>query len=100
MKKLKTVAPNLKAGYGIIIEVGRNTATNTSVITVSRTDSVENKNDSSSGALEPSEVNSKTSMNTNNHKGVGNFDSNNNCSNNDFDDSTTDINMNHGDRND
>ena len=56
VKKLKTVAPNLKAGYGIIIEVGRNTATNTSVITVSRTATVENKNDSPSGALEPSEA--------------------------------------------
>jgi len=36
VKKLKIVAPNLKSGYGLIIEVGRDTNTNTSVITISR----------------------------------------------------------------
>ena len=100
VKKLKTVAPNLKAGYGIIIDVGRNTATNTSVITVSRTASVENKYDSSSGASEPSEANYNPSMDINNHKSIENFDSTNNGSKNDLDDSTNDLDMDHGDRND
>lgn len=36
LKKLKTVIPNFKAGYGIIINVGRNSKDNTSIITISR----------------------------------------------------------------
>ena len=36
VKKIKTVIPNFKAGYGIIINVGRNSKDNTSIITISR----------------------------------------------------------------
>ena len=62
MKKLKTVIPNFKAGYGIIINVGRNSKDNTSIITISRktatidntTISEDNPN-SSTGGTEPPE---------------------------------------------
>ena len=62
VKKLKTVIPNLKAVYGIVIEVGRNTTTNTSVITVSKkklTTTISNE-DPSSGGSEPPETKSTT----------------------------------------
>ena len=36
VKKIKTVIPNFKAGYGIIINIGRNSKDNTSIITISR----------------------------------------------------------------
>lgn len=100
VKKLKTVAPNIKAGYGVIIEVGRNTATNTSVITVSRKTIVENKVISYSGASESPEVISKSSMNTNDHKSVENCDSINDRHKKDLDDSSTSMDLNNGDRND
>jgi len=36
VKKIKTVIPNFKAGYGIIINVGRSSKDNTSIITIFR----------------------------------------------------------------
>ncbi len=65
VKKIKTVIPNFKAVYGIIITVGRNSKDNTSIITISRkttttttdktTISEDNPN-SSTGGMEPPEA--------------------------------------------
>jgi len=61
VKKIKTVIPNFKAGYGIIITVGRNSKDNTSIITISRktlgdkTINSEVNNNSSTGGTEPPE---------------------------------------------
>jgi hypothetical protein len=62
VKKLKTVIPNLKAAYGIIIEIGRNTTTNTSLITISRkkTTTIEYKDKPAFGGSEAPEANSTT----------------------------------------
>jgi|GEM_PF-2541321 len=63
VKKIKTVIPNFKAGYGIIITVGRNSKDNTSIITISRknatidnTSHLEDNHDSSTGGMEPPEA--------------------------------------------
>ena len=61
VKKIKTVIPNFKAGYGIIITVGRNSKDNTSIITISRktagdkTISSEHNNNLSAGGSVPPE---------------------------------------------
>jgi len=63
VKKIKTVIPNFKAGYGIIITVGRNSKDNTSIITISRKTTTtvnilisEDFLDSSTGGMEPPEA--------------------------------------------
>lgn len=57
VKKIKVVIPNLKAAYGLIIRVGRNTTTNTSIITIrKRTLEVDTKDLDSFGCSESSEV--------------------------------------------
>ena len=64
VKKIKTVIPNFKAGYGIIINVGRNSKDNTSIITISRKTATtsdktaisEDDPNSSTGGMEPPEA--------------------------------------------
>jgi hypothetical protein len=58
VKKLKTIIPNLKAAYSIIVEVGRN-KTNYSYITIGRKDSkavIADRVESASGGMEPLEA--------------------------------------------
>jgi hypothetical protein len=59
VKKIKTVSPNLKAAYGIIIQIGR-CSDNTSVITISK--KTKNTNRVSSGSTDVPEVNDTNSI--------------------------------------
>jgi len=63
VKKIKTVIPNFKAGYGIIINIGRTSKDNISIITISRKNTtidktviLEDNHDSSTGGTEPPEA--------------------------------------------
>ncbi|CAN5860920.1 hypothetical protein BH23THE1_BH23THE1_28320 [soil metagenome] len=99
VKKLKTIIPNLKAAYGIIIEIGRNTTINTSVITIGRKDSktVADKDESASGGMEPSEAIDSISHkqeNSENYSSTINYKKDTDNSAND------DVDKNIGDRND
>jgi hypothetical protein len=61
VKKLKIVIPNIKAAYGIIIEIGRNTTTNTSIISFSRKKTIiVYKDKPASGGTEAPDPNSTT----------------------------------------
>lgn len=93
VKKLKTVIPNLKAVYGIIIEIGRNTTTNTSVITISRKKTtIIYKDKPDSGGAEAPDANSTTLYKAENSEN-SNSTSNENTNANAF---TKDINKNKG----
>lgn len=69
VKKIKTIIPNLKAAYGIIVTIGRNTTDNTSVITICRKESkTVTKDRTSSGGTESSEVVESTSAKQENNE--------------------------------
>lgn len=98
VKKIKTIIPNLKAAYGIIVKIGRNTKDNTSVITICRKESELVTNDRTpSGGTESSEVIDSIShiqeSSENSNPGINVITN--------FDDSTdNDVDRNIGDRND
>jgi hypothetical protein len=100
IKKIKTIIPNLKAAYGIIVKIGRNTSTNTSVITIYRKESkavIKDKN--SSGGSEPTDVNDSISTKQENNENSSSTTNDNNTETGNSADGDA-VNKNIGDRND
>ncbi len=99
VKKIKTIVTNLKAAYGITVTIGRNTTTNTSVITICRKESkAVTKDKNSSGGSEASESNNTISTKPENNENSNSVinDDNTDCGNS----KNYDEDKNIGDRND
>lgn len=102
VKKINTIKPNLKASYGIIIEIDRNSNTNKSIVviyrkkkdttaTTSTSEGSENKDKPNSGGSEPPETYFSKSINSENNDTGENSKSENNVTKDQSHDNTSDL---------
>lgn len=101
VKRINTIRPNLKAGYGIIIEIDRNSSTNKSIVVIYRkkkditatstSNGLENKDKLNSGGSEAPEVYFSTSTNSENNDSGENSNPVNNDTKDPSHDNTSDL---------